>query len=222
MRAAEFDSVAAAGTATENQASGDIVPVENAAPVVAVPVTDPVAAVVAVAVVAFEETSVAGVVGQAFVFVGPASLAYSVASSSFASSCAVVVVDLAVGVDPVVVPEPELEPVSELEPDPLLHTCWDGRSFPPTLVVVFVSSFEVDSIASPFATSLDCSWPGKRPRKPATIRTKIPAGHPSPLRVEGDYCPFETGYGEPWTTVHHRENLTTTTTSFEMWAHLPR
>ena len=217
MRAVGYDSVAAAGTATENQASGDIVPVENAAPVVAVPVTDPAAVAV---VVAFEGTSAAGVVGQAFVIVGPSSLAYSVASSSFASSCAVVVVDLAVGVGPVVdpEPEPELVPVSELEPDLPLHTCWDGRSFPPTLVVVFVSSFEVDSIASPFATSLDCSWLGKRPRKPATIRTKIPAGHPSPLRVEVDYCPFETGYGEP---VHHQESSTTTKNS-EMWAHLPR
>ena len=61
MRAVGYDSVAAAGTATENQASGDIVPVENAAPVVAVPVTDPAAVAV---VVAFEGTSAAGVVGH--------------------------------------------------------------------------------------------------------------------------------------------------------------
>lgn len=221
MRAAGYGSVAAAGTATENQAFGDIVPVENAAPVVVAPVTDPAAVAVAAA---FEETSVAGVEGQAFESVGPALLAYSVASSSFASSCAAVVADLAAEVGPVVgpEPEPELVLVSELELDRLLHTCWDGRSFQPTLAVVSVSSFEADSIASPFATSLDCSWPGKRPRTPATIRTKILAGHPSPLKVEGDYCPFETGYGEPWTTVHHRESSTTTTTSSEMWAHLPR
>lgn len=225
VRAAGYGFVVVAGTATENQASGDIGPVENAAPVVVVVVvvvlvSDPAAVAVAVA---FGGTSVAGVEDLAFAFVGPALLAYSVASSSFASSYAAAVADLAAEAGPGAGPAHEPDPVlvSELELGLLLHTCWDGHSFPPTPVVVFASSFVSDSIASPFARSLDCSWPGKRPRTPATIRTKIPAGHPSPWKVEEDYCLFETGYGELWPTAHHLASSTTTTSS-EMWAHRPR